>query len=150
MTESANAPQTELTSESLEERITSYEEWLRGVRDPASAASEGIRRLASANGKAIAEYEIAPLPGGRWVIRTRCEYSCGDFSGRSSPWNDFDTREQCIDDFLNAARRHFEPECTGSLVSESQVVARSQILSQLKDTGLFGFMEPDVVRADQD
>ena len=138
-TENRGAP----TGDPLAERIEEFNVWVRSVRDPATAAAEGVRRLTSRNGKAIAQYNIAPLPDGSWAVRTRCEYRCGNFSGVGSPWSQFATRQECVDYFLNKARRHFSRPIRGSMACESQKTASSQMLNQFNEPGLFGFIEPE-------
>lgn len=118
-----------------------FHEWVRTVRDPATISTEGIRRLVTANRKATAEYEIAPLPDGRHAVRYSLSYESGNMSGHGSPWSEHENREACVDTFLAAAQRHFEREISERRISDSQQVARKQMLGLLNG-GLFGFVEP--------
>lgn len=127
---------------SLEQRVADFEHWAETVRDPASARSEGLRRIISGNRKAVAEYTIAELPDGQWAIRIGCFYQAGDYFGRSVPWQARNTRQECIDCFLETARKHFGSELIGGCCSEAQRQARKQMLELLSETGLFGFIEP--------
>ena len=54
----------EETIEPLSERMAEHERWCHEVRDPAQANSEGSRVVTPADGKALVEYEVAPLPNG--------------------------------------------------------------------------------------
>ncbi|APZ94527.1 hypothetical protein [Fuerstiella marisgermanici] len=139
-----NNSDTPLLIDFHDDRIREFEVWATTVRDPATRAAEGIRRITSKNCKAVAEYNIAPLTDGRWAVRIRCEYRCGDFSGTGSPWDDFPTRQSCVDAFLSQARRHFGQPLCGSVANELQRRTRQQMLQQLTENGLFGFIEPDV------
>lgn len=120
-----------------EDRFERFEEWVRTVRDPAKEASEGVRRLQTRNGKAYAEYEIAPLPDGGFAILVNCGYKTGDCSGMGSPWHDFDTREECLAYFLRLARSHFGHD--GRVKG-----LQSEMLTLLRDT-LCGFVEPEPI-----
>lgn len=122
-------------------RFREFQEWTHTVRDPAQQASEGVRQLKAAG--AIAEYEIAPIPDGRYAVRVRCEYSSGNLSGKSCPWTPFESRDECVQFFLTSAKRHFEQEHTASNCNERQQKARRQMLD-LMNGGLFGFIEPAV------
>lgn len=114
-----------------------FQNWVTTVRDPADRASEGFRRIETSKGAAIADYEIAPLPSGRWAVRIRCEFRCGDFSGVGIPWTDFVSREACIDFFLSTARRHFGSHHESTLQQQVQTE-----MKRLLAPGLFGFIEP--------
>jgi len=124
------------------DRQADFEHWVRNVREPARNSTEGRRRL-SVHG-AEAEYEIAPLPGGRWAVRMRIGYLCGNGSGRSSPWTEYPHRDQCVASFLDSATRHFTAELSGrdTVVNAAQRRARRDMLVALTG-GLFGFIEPD-------
>ncbi|MCA9076719.1 MAG: hypothetical protein KDA93_16965 [Planctomycetaceae bacterium] len=50
--------------EPLSNRMAEHERWCHEVRDPAQANSEGSRVVTPADGKALVEYEVAPLPNG--------------------------------------------------------------------------------------
>ena len=125
----------------LEVRQREFALWKLKVRDPAHNNSEGVRRI-ECDG-ATAEYEIAPLPNGKWAVRMSINYSCGNCWGRSSPWSVFPTRRDCVDSFLNAARTHFKREFhpADSCTSEKQRRVRLEMIERLSDS-LFGFIEP--------
>lgn len=114
-----------------------FQNWVTTVRDPADRASEGFRRIEASKGVAIADYEIAPLPSGRWAVRIRCEFRCGDFYGVGIPWTDFTSREACIDFVLSTARRHFGSHHESTLQQQSQTE-----MKRLLAPNLFGFIEP--------
>lgn len=130
----------------LAERQAEFEDWVRNVREPARSATEGLRRIRVSG--AEAEYEIAPLPSGRWAVRMRASYLCGNGCGQSSPWSEHAERSQCIDAFLALANRHFNSELsdTAPVVNQAQHRARRDILAALNG-GLFGFIEPDPERS---
>jgi alkanesulfonate monooxygenase SsuD/methylene tetrahydromethanopterin reductase-like flavin-dependent oxidoreductase (luciferase family) len=86
------------------------DEWMTTIRDPANQAREGWRTVNAGKGKARAVHEIAPLPGGRFAVRIRVEYLCGNVASLGIPWRDFDTREECLAHFLEVARGHFAGE----------------------------------------
>jgi hypothetical protein len=115
---------------------------VRTVRDPARSTAEGIRTIRVPG--AEAEYEVAPLSADRWAVRVRMSYLCGNGSGRSVSWQEYQTREECIDFFVTAARHHFEAELSGHdpVVNDSQQRARRAILESFR-IGLFGFVEPE-------
>jgi len=140
--------QSLLCGDSATSGTSDFEVWTQTVRDPANVAAEGLRRMTSRNGKAVAEYNIAPLPDGRWAVQTRLEYCCGDFSGVGTPWTALPTRQDCIDLFRSAAIRHFSQPIDQRTSASSQQIARRQMLACLTDTGLFGFMEPPIVGID--
>lgn len=98
------------TSETENETLVKFQEWAKNVRDPANQTTEGIRRLITANQKATAEYEIAPLPDGRFAVRWRLAYHSGNMSGHGSPWSALPNRQTCVDAFLTAAQRHIGAE----------------------------------------
>lgn len=135
-----DAQDTEALSD--DDRLDSFHEWARTVRDPARQASEGIRRLITANRKASAEYEIAPLPDQRYALHFRLSYHSGTMSGHGSPWEAYENREGCVDAFLAAAQRHFGREINEHDICVSQQEARRQMMVLLKG-GLFGFVEPE-------
>jgi len=70
----------------LSDRVEAFEQWMKTVRNPAKANSEGVRELSTTNRKATVWYEVAPLLDETWAIRISCEYHCGDYSGHSLPW----------------------------------------------------------------
>jgi len=114
-----------VNSPELQERLDHFHEWGRTVRDPARAATEGLRRLSAGNAKA--EYEIAPLPDGGYAIT--CHYSLID-SGMGTPWIRGESRDECIQYFLELGHRFF--------------AGREQMIRLLSADSLFGFIEPDV------
>lgn len=117
-----------------------FEEWVRTVRDPAQRSNEGTRTIAVLNQAAWASYRIALLPTGTWAIQIDCSYHCGDCRGLGIPWTQSPTREECLDRFLEVARRHFSGELVGE-TSRLQQQAQHEMLQQLRG-GLFGFLEP--------
>jgi len=119
-----------------------FDRWVRDIRDPARRSSEGLRSVDAGDGKAVAEYEIAQLPAGNFAVRFSCIYHCGNGSGRCVPWTEFDSREQCLDFFLQSARHHFRAECLDSNCNDIQRNARREML-HLLNGGLFGFVEPE-------
>lgn len=130
-----------LTSEDdLAARQVAFRHWVETVRDPATAATEGVREVATRGNTAVASYEVAPLPNGRWAVRVRCEYNCGDYHGIGTPWTDFPTRDDCIDFFLTTARRHFG-HSVDSRSSSIQREAQAE-MKRLLQPGLFGLIEP--------
>jgi len=147
-TPSSQASSTPLLScDDLATRQAEFEKWVREVRDPAGAASEGMRRIVVRN--ALAEYAVAPLPDGRWALRYGLEYHSGDYGGCCTPWTVHPTREHCVAAFLEAARRHFGARLAG--VAEgvtTQESAQKAMLQELRGDGLFGFVEPNVDPAD--
>ncbi len=134
-------PSALLTS-NLQQRIEEHDEWAETIRDPACEKSEGLRTLRTKNGWANAEYEIAPLPDGRWAIRISLAYHCGDHQGSAIPWVDFDSRDECIENFLIHAKRFFGSEIDNG-GSETQRIARVEMLKHFEET-LFGFQEPEL------
>ena len=129
-----------LLDDSLQARQASFQAWVETVRDPARAHSEGLRELIVLNGAAVADYEIAPLPNGRWAVMVHCSYHCGHFHGTGTPWTDFDSREACVAFFLTTVRRHFG-YAIGSDGSDLQ--RRAQVgMAEILRSGLFGFIEP--------
>lgn len=125
-----------------------FHAWEKEVRDPAELASEGVRRLVCRG--AEAEYEIAPLPDGRYAMHYSLGYRCGNFWNRSSPWCVFETREACIETFLADAHRHFgladdAGKRSGSMnasMTMTQQIARAAMQELLARSDLFGFLEP--------
>ena len=94
-------------SESDEEELDEHEQWIKTIRDPAQQNSEGLRKLQAHNGKATAEYEIAPLPSGRWALHFAFSYWCGNCEGFSAPWSELDSREACVEQFESRAKKFF-------------------------------------------
>jgi hypothetical protein len=96
--------------------------WEAEVRDPAEAASEGNRRIEVRG--ASAEYEIAPLPDGRWALNMHLNYTCGDMSGRGIPWLPYPTRAACLDAFLSSARDYFKKPKQGTAAAAQRAMWR--------------------------
>lgn len=134
----------ESSIDDLAARHAAYRHWVETVRDPATTATEGLRIIEAKGTAANASYEVAPLPDGRWAIRVRCEYNCGDYHGVGIPWTDFPTRDDCIEFFLTTARRHFG-YLVNSRGSSLQQQAQAEMRRLLKP-GLFGFIEPSPSR----
>jgi len=126
---------------SVEERLAEFEEWVDSVRDPAKERAEGVRRISVDRGRLIAEYNIAELRDGRWAVRVRCDSRDG---GVSCPWSEMPTRQDCLDFFLNIARRHFSDERGQRDRSDADIRARQKMQQRLSESGLFGFVEPPV------
>ncbi len=141
-------PVANLIANNTKDRIDEHEEWIKNVRDPAQRNSEGVRRLQSGDGKATAEYEVAPLPDGRWAMQISLAYHCGDMEGVSVPWTEYESRESCIDQFESRAKRFFrKPIDDGG--NEAQQLARKEMLKHFEGS-LFGFVEPDVVHEENE
>lgn len=126
---------TLLNEPPLAERLEAHEQWVREVRLPAEKASEGLRAIHVQGAKA--DYEIAQLPDGRFAITFHCTYSTGDMQGYGCPWTAYQTREKCLEVFLEAARNHFSTAKTFHLQAEAQ-----REMSNLLMPGLF-FVEPN-------
>jgi hypothetical protein len=128
------------SEDDLAARQAAFRHWAETVRDLAAAATEGVREVGTRGDTAVASYEVAPLPNGRWAVRLRCEYNCGDYHGIGIPWTDFPTRDQCVEFFLVTARRHF-----GYAVDSRSSALQQQAQAEMKrllTSGLFGFIEP--------
>lgn len=117
-----------------------FQEWVRKVRDPANLTDEGSRTISVLNRAAWASYRIAPLPNRTWAIQIDCSYHCGDCRGLGTPWREYESREECLNHFLEVARRHFSASL-GPETSSLQQQAQQQMLDELRG-GLFGFLEP--------
>ena len=129
-----------LTAGSLEERKAAFRLWVATVRDPAQANTEGTRKLSVIHGAATADYEIAPLPNGRWAVTVDCCYHCGNFCGIGTPWTEFASREECVESFLETARNHFgQKQDLHALSLQKQAQLK---MKRLLSSGLFGFIEP--------
>lgn len=124
----------------LDDRQAAFQQWVREVRNPATANTEGIREIATSNHSASASYEIAQLPDGTWAIRMGCEYRCGNYHGRSIPWTRYSTRQDSIDFFLKTARHHFDKADHDA--SDRQKGAQVEMKTLLANS-LFGFLEPE-------
>ncbi len=135
---------TSLLAHNTQERIDDHEQWIKTVRDPAYKNSEGLRKLQASDGQATAEYEVAPLPDGRWAIRTSLSYWCGNCEGVHSGWDVYESRDVCIDRFESRAKQFFQKPIDDE-GNETQQHARKEILKHF-ETGLFGFVEPDIVQ----
>lgn len=120
----------------MPESANRWEEWEASVKKPADRAAEGKRCLNC--GAAHAEYQLAPLPDGRWAVRFSCRVEFA--SGMSCPWRDFPTREEAVDFFRQEALAFFRRE--GGLRKEREQ-ARRKIMGLLEGGGLFGFEEPE-------
>jgi hypothetical protein len=128
-----------------ESRHAAHATWVCTVRDPADIASEGVRRIVVRH--AVAEYEVAPLPDGKWALRYGLEYLSGDCRGRYDPWTAYASREACIAAFLTSAREQFGARLVGVADGvATQEAARTAMLDRLRPGGLFGFIEPEVER----
>ncbi len=130
-------------NDELAKRHADFNEWREFVRDPANKLSEGERWIRSKDGKTTICYEIAPLSESRFAVRYQMTYGSGNMSGRSSPWSVYATRQDCIDVLLKDARCHFGRELVDSNCNANQQLARNQML-ELLESGLFGFIEPNV------
>lgn len=140
---SSDEPMASAITEDLNDRRRQFEEWTATVREPAQEASEGVRSLLSKDRGASAEYEIASLPSGRWALRTDLRYHVGDLRGNTTPWTEYESREDCVDQFVDRARKFFSAEINAG-DSDSQRHARYEMLKHF-EKGLFGFVEPDAV-----
>ena len=131
-------------SPELKAQHEEHDKWVRDVRDPAIENSEGLRVI-EVDG-ASAEYEIAQLPDGRYAISSSLCYDCGDYHGSGSPWSALESREACLEAFMNRARSHFSEKLPDGSVTDKQQQAQ-KVMSQALDGGLFGFIEPEVSQA---
>ncbi len=131
-------------SPELKVRHEEHDKWVREVRDPAEEHGEGLRVIEVAG--ASVEYEIAQLPDGRYAIRSSFCYHCGNYHGSGSPWSALESREACLEIFVNRARNHFGEKLLDGSVAEKQRQAQKAMLQAL-DGGLFGFVEPEVSQA---
>jgi hypothetical protein len=113
-----------------------WQEWEALVKQPAERTAEAKRRLDC--GAAVAEYQTAQLPDGRWAVRFTCRMEFG--SGMSVPWRAFPTREDAVDYFRREALGFFERE---DRLRKDREKARRTIVGLLRETGLFGFQEPE-------
>ncbi|MCA9112862.1 MAG: hypothetical protein KDA52_23115, partial [Planctomycetaceae bacterium] len=126
------------TLEPLEDRWAEHEQWCREVRDPALANSEGVRTIEPANKRAEVQYEIAPLPDGRWAVWWSHRFHFGTLTGASHPWTACATRQACLDLVLKTSRAMFATPTINKL----QIPVAREMLHLLGD-GLFGFVEPE-------
>lgn len=101
------------------------------------AFAEGWRELNTQNRLARAAYSIEWLYDGKFFVTVQVEYKTGDYSG-SYVHEILSTRQDCVEYFLEIARRHF-----GSVraMPDGQREAQRQMQSLLEPT-LFGFIEP--------
>ena len=140
-------------SNEIDER---FDEWVATVRDPALKSTEGVRTIGSRKLKVEANYEIAPLPDGSFAVTFDFSYHCGNCHGHSIPWMEYETRDQCVEAFLDAARQHFDQPIHSSQYQEEGDGLKSQRQTQatmqglLAGNGLFGFMEPEPVKIEED
>lgn len=133
----------ETPTETTNNLLDDFDVWVREVREPATYASEGPRRIV-AGGKrgAECEYEIAPLPDGRWALRY--DFSFPGYSGGSCPWESYQTREECVVAFRSYVLRRLDEE-HGSCLTQANRAA-IPVLRKIIDPGdLFGFQEPEPV-----
>jgi len=137
----ATTPPAQTPNAEMQDLHDRHDKWVREVRDLAKANSEGVREITVAG--ASAEYEIAPLPDGRFAIHWSFQYSCGNCSGSSIPWVAIGTRDLCIEAFTKAARKHFARKLLDFSATGNQQQAQKAMLQQL-EVGLFGFVEPEV------
>ncbi len=125
------------TIEPLSERMAEHDRWCHEVRDPAEKHSEGSRIVTPANGKALVEYEVAPLPNGEWAVHWAHRFLCGDVSGAGHPWTVRPTRDDCIELVLQTSRKMF----SAKHLDKVQIPIAREMLHLLGE-GLFGFHEP--------
>ncbi len=125
----------------LDERREEFLRWVSEVRDPAMRASEGERTVITESAGAIAAYDIALLSDGRWAVTVHCQYRSGDCSGLGVPWTTRDSRSECVQFFLEIARRHFARPNMGHAAPRQAEAQREMELLLIGD-GLFGFIEP--------
>jgi len=123
-----------------------FAEWVETVRDPATKASEG-KRILRAGKNAEASYEIAPLPDGRWAVKVRYTYHCGDCASLGCPWCAFESRAACLAHFLDGAWDHFGDQ-HHLILSEPQRKAQKRMVSVLESSSLF--VEPPIAEPDPD
>jgi len=145
---SSEEPAASAITGDLDERIQQHEEWAATVRDPAKEASEGIRTLQTKERGASAEYEIALLPSGRWALRTDLRYHVGDMRGNTTPWAEYASREECVDQFVDRTKKFFNTNIDAG-GSDPQRHARNEMLKHFEKS-LFGFVEPDAVPQEKD
>ncbi len=134
-------PQPEL--DSAASRKADHETWCREVRDPAIEHSEGRRTIRTARDEARFEYEIAPLPHGKWAVNWQYGFLCGNRDGSSHPWTQFGTRDECLQQLLMYARQFFTAPATDAVQQDPR-----REMQRLLGAGLFGFFEPEPVRQD--
>lgn len=130
-----DACEVAITEPSLEQRIDDHEKWKVEVRDPARESSEGLRELKVPG--AEANYEIGRTKSGKWAITMHASYTRGDCSGKGNPWAAYETREECVERFLQFARQHFGHDN----IQDSQKAPQKAMLALLKG-GLF-WQEPE-------
>ena len=127
-----------------------YEKWTRDVRDPATAATEGLRVVEGAP-KSRLSYEIACIPRGwAWKAEVR-----SDYSGLSVPWTGpVATREDAVQ-----AVRGFAVKCLRGWLRDWQSLRDSSyrdpkgarvLLRDVEQEGLFGWLEPEPPEAVSD
>lgn len=114
-------------------RLAEFNRWVAEVRDPAKQNTEGVREIRVKG--AAAEYEVAPLPDGRWAVHWCLQYTSGDCSGQALQWTALETRETCLETFRERAVRHFAAEP----LLDQQQKARLAMLEKLAG-GLFGLI----------
>ena len=131
-------PQPDL--DSAASRKADHETWCREVRDPAIEHSEGRRIVRTSRDEARFEYEIAPLPNGKWAVNWQHGF-VGNRGGSSHPWTQFASREECLQHALMHARQFFTAPATDTAPQDPK-----REMQRLLGAGLFGFIEPEPVR----
>ncbi len=129
--------------EPLSDRMAEHERWCHEVRDPAEKHSEGRRVVMPANGRALLEYQVAPLPNGEWAVRWAHRFLCGDVRGAGHPWTTRATRDDCLELVLQTSRKMF----SAKTIDKVQIPVAREMLHLLGD-GLFGFTEPEPEHSD--
>jgi len=81
-------------------------------------------------------------------MRLSLSYWCGDCEGYHSGWDVYNSREACIDQFENRAKKFFQKQIDHG-GNETQRIARKEMLKHFEGS-LFGFVEPDVVHEEDE
>lgn len=110
----------------LFDRFYEFDVWVQEVRDPAEAASEGTRTIRTSKWDKL-EYEIAPLPDGRWALTWDMDCARG---GQGKPWTAYETRELAIAGFLDAATR-FLTNRSNHFQSPAEIAKANKLLAKL-------------------
>jgi hypothetical protein len=124
-----------------EERLRLHaerEDWNRTVRTPAMYRSEGPRVIQF--GTCRAEYEISPLPDGRWAMTSDFRTSTG---GSHCGWSVYGTRHEAVAGFVEAALGWFSPESQAAFLAKAERSALPRLIERLSRANLFGFEEPE-------
>ena len=122
-------------------RKADHETWCREVRDLAIEHSEGRRIVSTPRDEARFEYEVAPLPNGKWAVNWQYGFLCGNRDGASHPWVLFESREECMQQSLMYTRKFFTAPATDAVQQDPR-----REMQRLLGAGLFGFIEPEPVR----